>query len=371
MNMKIDRIEISRHEIALEPPFPAAWDPVPRTKFGLTLVRIHTDDGAVGIGSGYLSSSFRDYEYLFLGEDPSDLARHHALLDDISFDIGRCWALDVALWDLRGRIENKPVWQLLGAKTDKLRAYASTGVLRAPEAMAELAAAFVEQGFRAIKIRFGREDRAADLRALEAVRADVGGDIDLIVDCNRAWRTPGDLRPLWPYEEVLDVAQRLDANGVFWMEEPLHRGDYAGMAALRDAVSVRIAGGEMTAEPYEFRTMIERGCLDVLQPDCCLTGGITGCTQIARMAEEAGLIFSPHTWGNGFQFLANAHVAAGTTGSPYIEFPFDPPEWTYERRDFGLIQQTTIDDEGWVRLSDAPGFGFELDEKVLAATRID
>ena len=104
------------------------------------------------------------------------------------------------------------------------------------------------------------------------------------------------------------------------------------MTALRNAVSVRIAGGEMTTEPYEFATMIERGCLDVLQPGCCLTGGITGTAEIARLAEEAGLIFSPHTWGNGIQFLANAHVAAGTTGSPYIEFPFDPPEWTEMRR---------------------------------------
>ena len=120
---------------------------------------------------------------------------------------------------------------------------------------------------------------------------------------------------------------------------------------------------------HEFATMIERGC-DVLQPDCCLTGGITGTAEIARLAEEAGLIFSPHTWGNGIQFLANAHVAAGTTGSPYIEFPFDPPEWTEMRRDFGLAGPTVIDSEGWVVLSDAPGLGFDLDEKKLEATRI-
>ena len=368
--MKIERIEISRHSLPLEPPFPAAWDPVPRAKFGLTIVRIHTDDGAVGIGSGYLSSSFPDYDHLFLGQNPLDLERHHSVLEDVSFDVGRCWAIDVALWDLKGRVEHKPVSQLLGGKTDRLRAYASTGVLRDTQAMADQARFLVDAGYRAIKVRFGREDRQEDLRVIEAVRVVVGDGIDLMVDCNRAWRTPGDLRPYWPYETVLEVAKRLDEYGVFWMEEPLHRGDYDGMTALRNAVSVRIAGGEMTTEPYEFATLVERGCLDVLQPDCCLTGGITGTAKIARLAEEAGLVFSPHTWGNGIQFLANAHVAAGTTGSPYIEFPCDPPEWTEMRRDSGLADPTRIDDEGWVVLSDAPGFGFDLDEKWLEATRV-
>ncbi len=224
-----------------------------------------------------------------------DLTRHHALLDDVSFDIGRCWAFDVALWDLKGRIENQPVWKLLGGRTERLRAYASTGILRDVEAMADQVRFLVDACYRAIKVRFGREDRRDDLQVIEAVRDAVGDDIDLMVDCNRAWRMPGNLCPYWSYEEVLDVAKELDRLGVFWMEEPLHRGDYAGMADLRNSVDVRIAGGEMTTEPYEFTTMIERGCLDVLQPDCCLTGGITGCAEIAREAESAGLIFSPHT----------------------------------------------------------------------------
>ena len=224
-----------------------------------------------------------------------DLTRHHALLDDVSFDIGRCWAFDVALWDLKGRIENQPVWKLLGGRTERLRAYASTGVLRDVEAMADQVRFLVDACYRAINVRFGREHRRDDLQVIEAVRDAVGDDIDLMVDCNRAWRMPGNLCPCWSYEEVLDVAKELDRLGVFWMEEPLHRGDYAGMADLRNSVDVRIAGGEMTTEPYEFTTMIEPGCLDVLQPDCCLTGGITGCAEIAREAESAGLIFSPHT----------------------------------------------------------------------------
>jgi len=81
-------------------------------------------------------------------------------------------------------------------------------------------------------------------------------------------------------------------------------------------------------------------------------------------------MFSPHTWGNGIQFLANAHLAAGTTGSPYIEFPFDPPEWTEMQRDVGLTDTTRIDDEGWVVLSHTPGFGFNLDEEWNEATSV-
>ena len=229
----------------------------------------------------------------------------------------------------------------------------------------------VDRGYKAIKIRFGRDERRDDLRAFETVRKAVGGDIELMVDCNQAWRTPGDLRPIWSFDTVLEIAKALEELGLFWLEEPLHRGDYDGMSALRDSVPVRIAGGEMTSEPYEFISLIERGCLDVLQPDCCLTGGITSLARIAERAEDAGLLFSPHTWGNGIQFLANAHLVAGTTGTPYIEFPFDPPEWTNARRDFGLVEPTSIDDEGWVVLPDAPGLGFELDEEILVASRVE
>ena len=131
------------------------------------------------------------------------------------------------------------------------------------------------------------------------------------------------------------VAERLQADDVFWMEEPLHRGDYDGMTELRRRVraagTMRIAGGEMTREPYEFRELLQRDCLDVFQPDCVCSQGISGLAGLAREVAAAGKVFTPHTWGNGIGVLANLHLIAGTVGhegSLWVEWPFDPPEWT-------------------------------------------
>ena len=167
------------------------------------------------------------------------------------------------------------------------------------------------------------------------------------------------------------MAHALAELDVYWMEEPLHRGDYAGMAALRAETGVRIAGGEVTREAHEFRTLIERGCLDVLQPDCVFVGGITGCARIAAAAREAGLMFTPHTWGSGLGLLANAQLTVGVGGAPYLEFPFDPPDWVPAQRDFGLKETIEPDDDGWLTLPDRPGLGAALDEDVLHDTLID
>jgi L-alanine-DL-glutamate epimerase-like enolase superfamily enzyme len=157
--------------------------------------------------------------------------------------------------------------------------------------------------------------------------------------------------------------------GVYWVEEPLHRGDYAGYAALKKAVGIRIAGGEMTREPYEFRELLERDCLDVFQPDCVCSMGITGLAKLAREVNAAGKIFTPHTWGNGIGVMANLHLTAGTVGAPLIEFPYDPPEWSLERRDYPLKNVIDVDAEGWITLSNAPGLGLELDEVRLEQTK--
>jgi L-alanine-DL-glutamate epimerase-like enolase superfamily enzyme len=126
----------------------------------------------------------------------------------------------------------------------------------------------------------------------------------------------------------------------------------------------------MNRELYEFRDLIEERCLDVLQPDVSLTGGITGLRRIALSAVEAGLIFTPHTWSNGLSYVANAHFTCGVVQAPFLEFPFDPPEWSLERRDFMVTETQDISPDGMIVLSEKPGFGVELDEERLRATRI-
>ena len=364
-------IDISNHRLPLDPPFPASWDPRPRTHFPATIVRVTDDDGRVGIGSGDAMYGFDDYRQHFLGQDPLDLARHHAVLSNIEFHAGRPWPLDVALWDLAGQIREQPVWQLLGGRSRRVRAYASSGVHRSVDDMVAVAERAVALGFPALKVRFGRPELTDDLAVVTAVRAATGDRLELMVDCNQGWRMPWDTQAPWDLERATEVAEVLAAEGVYWMEEPLHRGDYAGYAELRRRVPLRIAGGEMTREPYEFRELLERGCLDVFQPDCVCTGGISGLSELAREVAAAGAIFTPHTWGNGIGLLANLHLTAGTVDTPFIEFPFDPPEWTTARRDFPLTATIEIDGGGWIELSNEPGLGLHLDEERLAATRAD
>ena len=233
-----------------------------------------------------------------------------------------------------------------------------------------LAQEYVARGFRAIKLRCSTEDWRRDIARFAAVRDAVGPDIDLMVDCNQGWRMPWDIAPSWELATAREVARALGELGIYWMEEPLHRGDYAGMAALRAETGFKIAGGEVTREAHEFHTLIERGCLDVLQPDCVFSGGITGLARIAAAARRADLVFTSHTWGSGLMLLANAHLTVGTGGAPYLEFPFDPPDWVPAQRDFYLEETIETDAEGWLVLPDRPGLGATLDEDVLRETRI-
>ncbi len=368
--MKIAAIEITHHRLPLDPPFRPSWDFRPRDNFDVTIVRVRTDDGFEGVGSGDTMTGFQGHEHLFIGRDPRDVERHARILDNIQFHYGRCWPLDLALWDLCGKMANEPVWKLLGGRSDRVPAYASSATLRGAEEMAEAAERYLGRGFRGMKIRFHRGDWRDDIKALEAVRKKVGDRLELMVDCNQGWRMSHDDETPWTFNEALPVARELERLSVYWMEEPLHRSDRKGMRRLRDAVEIKIAGGEMNRELYEFRDLIEEGCLDVLQPDVALTGGITGLRAVAQAAEAARMIFTPHTWSNGLSYVANAHFTCGLTNAPFLEFAFDPPEWSLARRDYMLAESQDVDAEGMIVLSDKPGFGVELDEGRLTATRI-
>lgn len=368
--MKITEIVITQHRLHFDPPFHASWDTRPRTQFDATIVRIHTNEGAVGIASGDLMIGFAGHEHLFIGQDPLAIERHYRVLANINFHYGRCWPLDLALWDLAGKILGQPCWKLLGGLGDRVRAYASSGTLRDPAQLADAAERYLALGFAALKIRFHRGEWREDVKALEAVRKRVGDRLELMVDCNQGWRMPWDTASPWSLKDAVTVARELEHLGIYWMEEPLHRADRDGMRALRDATDIRIAGGEMTRELHEFRDLVAGGCLDVVQPDAALVGGITGLRRVAYMAQEHNLVFTPHTWTNGMGVTANAHLAAGTVGTPFLEYPCDPPEWDLDRRDYMMATPLAVDREGYIILSDAPGMGYALDEEMLQRTRI-
>jgi L-alanine-DL-glutamate epimerase-like enolase superfamily enzyme len=366
--MTVRDIRISHHQLPLDPPFPAAWDTRPRRLFPATIVRVEDDSGAVGIGSGDPMHGIQDYLSLFIGTDPLDLHRHSEVLANIDFHAGRPWPLEVALWDLAGKLRGESGWRMAGGRSDRIRVYASSGVHRHPDDMAALARRVRDEGIPALKIRFGRATLEDDFAVLARIRAEVGDGLELMVDCNQGWRMPWDIVPPWDYDRAIDVARELERFDVYWMEEPLHRGDYDGMARLRRDTRLRIAGGEMTRELHEFHTLLERECLDVYQPDAVCSLGMMRLRGLAETIVAAGAEFTPHTWGNGIGLLANAHLTAGSVGAAFLELPYDPPEWTPERRDFPLAEPLYPDRAGRFRLGDEPGLGIHLDEALLERT---
>ncbi len=156
--MKITAIRLDRMRLPLDPPFRAAWDPVPRRHFDATLVRVHTDVGITGYGSGDTMDGFAAYQDLFLGRDPREIVHHVAVIETISFHAGRYWPLEAALWDIIGKAAGQPVSALFGGASKRIPAYASFGETRSPDERADAAVAAKEAGFRAVKIRIGRED---------------------------------------------------------------------------------------------------------------------------------------------------------------------------------------------------------------------
>jgi D-galactarolactone cycloisomerase len=363
--VKIERVRLERRSIDLDPPFFAAWDPEPRRSFEATIVLVETDEGLTGIGSGDTMDGFERFEHLFVGRDPLAIERHVAVLETITFHAGRYWPLEAALWDLAGKAAGKPVAELLGGQLRRVPAYASTGEQRSPSERAESALRMRDEGFKALKVRIDRTKLDEGLASVEAVRTAVGESMEIMVDLNQGWRMPGDTGAALDYATVASAAARLRELEVFWLEEPLPREDIKGYASLRRESGLRIAGGEMARTPAELEAFEAGDALDIYQPDAVLSIGVLREREIAERVTARGHLFTPHTWTNGIGLLANLQLTAGVGGGPYFEYPYDPPGWTPERRDFMLAEPVRIDGEGFIAVPDRPGLGFELADDLV------
>jgi L-alanine-DL-glutamate epimerase-like enolase superfamily enzyme len=292
------------------------------------------------------------------------------LLDNLQFMYGRMWPLEIALWDIMGKATGQPLWKLLGGRTNRVPLYASMGQRRPTPERAAAARRLVERGFRAVKLRFYADNVAENLAVARAVREAMGVDAALLVDANQGWRMPWDTRTPWDFKTALFVADALAELDVFWLEEPLPRTDYRGLAELRRRAKVRIAGGEGNRDFSEHLECLHHGSLDVYQADVAWSTGILRGRQLAQMAQAAGALYSPHTWGDGLVLLANLHVAAAVSTAPFFEFAFDPPEWTPARRDYILPKPLEADGDGVLTLPATPGLGVAIDWQAIAPLRI-
>jgi L-alanine-DL-glutamate epimerase-like enolase superfamily enzyme len=392
--MKIERIEILHYRLPLDPPFHAAWDPRPRTSSTSTIVRVYSG-GFDGVGSGDAMLGFDGNEELFIGQNVFDFERHARILDNLQFHYGRMWPLEIALWDLAGRIKGQPLWKLLrdGAwapspaiagdmaqppsavqahAAGRVPVYASTGERRSADDRAASVVALRDAGLPAVKLRFHAEDPADDIATVHAVRDAIGSHMRILVDANQGWRMPWDASRSWDFDTALDVARLLADLDVYWLEEPLHRHDYDGLARLRrelDGSGLRIAGGEGNRELADFDQYLAHNSLDVFQPDVAWATGVLRATQLAVRVRESGAMYSPHTWGDSLVLLANLHVAAACSNAPFVEYPYDPPAWTPDLRDF-MLRSPVVARDGYVDLGDAPGLGAQIDWDELESRRV-
>jgi D-galactarolactone cycloisomerase len=368
--VRIAEVEVRRYAVDLDPPFRAAWDPEPRARLQASLVTVRSDDGLEGYASGGDLPDAALLRRLLVGVDPRRTDIVHEICASVDFHGGRPWPAEIAVWDLVGRALGEPLWRLLGGRSERLLAYASSGEPVGADERARRVVALRDEGVRAVKLRFGDPDWRRDVELVEAVRDAAGPGVEIMVDANHGWRMAGDRTPRWDVATATQCARALEPLGVYWLEEPLRTDDVDGHALLRRRTSLRIAAGEMIREPHLARELIVRGGVDVIQPDAVLAGGLGGCRRIAGLADAFGRAFTPHTWGDGLGLVANLHLALGVSTCPYVEVPLDPPGWTARRRDWLLGEPLGIAPDGTIAPPPGPGLGVTPDLDRLEAHRV-
>jgi D-galactarolactone cycloisomerase len=328
-----------------------------------SLVRVRTDSGLVGLGAAYshpdlvrviIEGNLRAH---LIGEDP---LRVEALWDKMygltrwygrkGAAVSAIGGIDIALWDLRGKVKGQPVYRLLGGERGVAPAYAS-GLFWQDDvsALEREAARHRQRGFKRVKMRLGRSE-AYDVAAVAAARRGVGADGAVMVDGSHRY--------------TVEVAERMGKvladHRVFWFEEPFPPEDIDAYVALRPKLTVPLAAGENEFGTQGFREILRAGAVDIAQPDACRTGGITESMRIARMAAEHGVRIAPHTWSDAVALIANAHVVAAIphgvtvevdqTGNPSID---------------ELLSEPLRIEDGLLHLPDGPGLGIELNQATI------
>jgi D-galactarolactone cycloisomerase len=317
-------------------------------------------------------------ERLLVGVDPLRTEVVREVCETVDFHHGRPWTVEAAVWDLAGRALDVPCWKLLGGRSERLIAYASSAELLEPDDRVARVVALRDTGIRAVKLRFHHADWRDDVAVVEAVRAAVGPGLELMVDANQGWRMPGDREPRWDVATAAQCARALEPLGVYWLEEPLRTDDVDGYRALRSRTDLRLAAGEMVRQSHEARDLIVRGGVDVIQTDVVLAGGIGGCRRVAALADLHGRMWSPHTWSNGYGLVANLHLALAVSTCPFVEVPYDPPApeapqehgLTAERRDWLLPAPVEIAADGTIAPPPGPGLGVVPDFDALEQWRV-
>jgi len=374
--MKMTDLTLEVAEFPFPEDFHPAWAPGGAEKgVRATILKILTDEGITGIAGATAFGSelptFKALRPYLIGKDPFAVEQHIQTLRNVRTHGGLPWAVEIALWDIIGKASNLPIYKLWGGYRDRIKAYASTGELRPPERRIEDVYRYYEEGFRAVKLRVHYLEMKEDIQIVAAVREALGDKMEIMVDANQAGvlASPG-YNPVWSYSRAVTTARELEKLNVSWLEEPLNRHDFKGLARLTKEVDLPIAGGEVNVGIRELKLLLDLDCYDILQPDATLSEGLFQLRMLAGVAHVDGKRFIPHTWGNGLGLVANLHLAASVPNCSHLEYPYDPPSFTKEAY-FGMLQNPLeIDREGYVQVPQGPGLGVELDEDAIARHKV-
>lgn len=312
-------------------------------------------------------AGFHGLRSILIGEDPFEVERlwHKMYMGSVYY--GRRGAvmqvisgIDIALWDIVGRAVGQPVYKLLGAGyRDTVTAYASTLFRSTTEGMADAARWYLDQGFKAVKFGWGvfGQDRERDVELVAAARRALGERTDLLIDTG--WyihRTA---------KEAIQIVKGLERFRPFLIEEPLSPEDYDGYARLASAVDTTIACGEQEATEWGFRLLIERGQVDIVQPDLSRCGGFTAGRKIVHMAELHNRLCMPHSWTSDLLTAASLHLNAFMRRAVFQEFNVTSGPLS---RDLALNPLEL--DNGVLRVPQAPGLGVEVNQRTIDKYRV-
>ena len=347
------------------------------------VILVSTDEGITGIGevdsapeaaqalvhqrgSHAVATGLRD---ALIGEDPLDVERLWDRMYRSVIYVGRrgiaihaISGIDIALWDLKGKALGRPVCELIGTPVrDRVRAYASMLMPDTPEETSERVAELREQGFTAVKLGWGPLGRDADHDVkLAAAAKEAGGEgTEIMIDAGLGYVADA--------ATAIRVARELEELGIYWLEEPFEPDEYEAYAELADSVDITVAAGEQDVTRWGFRELIERGHVDLVQPDVTRCGGITETLRIAELAREHGVPTVPHAWKSGIIKAASLHVNAVLPDALFQEYCVADTEINTRL----TRQRLPLEADGCVAIPTAPGLGVDLDPDVFESLRVE
>jgi L-alanine-DL-glutamate epimerase-like enolase superfamily enzyme len=333
----------------------------------VVILRLRTDAGIEGIGltfyGGRMTPSLRqaveDLAALTIGEDPLRIERITQKLRAGTGDScgpGGIFtlaasAIDIALWDIKGKAVDQPLWKLLGGHRDRVPTYASGSLRRGltDDKAQRAAQILVQKGFREMKTQMalpGNPTPKEEVRRVRVVREAIGPDIKLMCDINQRWRP----------EQAIDIGSRVEDVGLFWLEDVTAADDYQGLARVTAALKTPIAGGEYVWGIVPFRHMIEARSVDIVMIDLVRVGGITQWMKVAGMAEAFNLPVVSHVIPE-----MHLHLIAAVPNGLTVEYM----PWM-----LALYEETPALEDGMLVLPEKPGLGLKFDEKAVAAFRV-